>query len=345
MSLLILCLLLSGGCVGPHRATGTIAADGAVTLAFVGDILPGGNLAWAVKKYGHGWPWVHAGPVLREADVAFGNLETAVSRRGAPVPAKQFTFRTAPYALHGLADAGLDVLTLANNHSLDFGPDALLDTIRNVRETGMAPVGAGANAAAAGKPLMLDAHGLRLAVLAFSRVIPEVGWIAGESRPGVAPGWDAKPTVEAVRSAKAQADIVVVLVHWGEEVQSEPRASDVDLARQLVAAGATVVAGHHPHVLQAMERQDRSLIAYSLGNFVFPPVARPVNQETGILEVTVNREGVQTARFRPMVIVGGQPRQADQRTAGRILGRLDQLSARRQTRIAPDGMITKGAAH
>ena len=309
-------------------------------LAFVGDILPGGSLAGLIARRGPDYPWLHVAPLLQQADLAIGNLETAVSTRGAPEPDKQFTFRSHPDTLGGAARAGIDVLSLANNHSLDYGPEALLDTIAYLKEAGIHPAGAGRDLTEATRPVAIEVRGMRLAFLAFSRVIPAVHWVAWEGHPGTAPGWDPQVVLEATRRARQEADHVILLLHWGEERHDEPRPADVALARQLLESGATLVIGHHPHVLQRIDWRGDSLVAYSLGNFIFPDVPRRLNQETGLLQVTLNEAGVTAAHFTPFYITEGQPRPVEADAERRISERLDRLSRRCGTRVAPDGALT-----
>lgn len=311
-----------------------------IRLAFVGDILLGDSLSGILAKRGADYPWQHVAPILREADLAIGNLETAVSTRGTPVPDKQFTFRSHPSTLAGATGAGIDILSLANNHSRDYGPEALLDTIRHLDEAQIRPVGAGKDLPDAARPVIVEVRGVKLAFLAFSRVIPETHWVAWEGNPGLSPGWDPKVVLEALRQARQEADLVIVLLHWGEEVKDEPRPIDVALAHQLIEGGATLVVGHHPHILQRLEWREGRLVAYSLGNFIFPSVPRPLNQETSILEVTLSRVAVTEARLTPFVMTDGQPRPATEESARRILERLDRLSRRCGTRVAPSGVLS-----
>lgn len=307
-----------------------------ITIAFVGDILLTESV---LAGRGADHPWARVAKQLKEADLAIGNLETAVSTRGAAVPHKQYTFRSPPSALAGAARAGIDVLSLANNHTGDYGPEALLDTIDHVKEAGMHPVGAGKDLAAAAQPVILTAKGRKIAVLAFTRVIPEAGWVAGHQHPGLNPGWEAKPVLAAIRKARAQADAVIVLIHWGEEMKDRPRPTDIELADEMIAAGATIVAGHHPHVLQGVHRQGQSLVAYSLGNFIFTNSSNPLGRQSAILTVKLGKQGVTHARLTPLTIVGGQPRPAPRAEARQILDRLRLLS-RPTTDIAPTGKIT-----
>ena len=307
-------------------------------LAFVGDILLGAGLEPVLQQHGPDWPWLHAAPILKRADFAMGNLETAVSSGGTPAPDKQFLFRSRPEVLIGAARAGIDVLGLANNHTLDYGAEALIDTINHVRTAYIHPVGAGKDAARAFTPVILEAKGLKVAVFGFTRVIPVGEWAAGEQHPGLAAGYDPAPVLQALDAIRGQVDIIVVQFHWGEELKEAPRQTDIDLAQELLAHGATIVIGHHPHVLQGIDLRDGRLVAYSLGNFIFTSVERRLNQETGILEVTVGREGVTGAHFTPMYITGGQPRPLDGAAADAVLERLGGLSRQWNTCLE-DGRV------
>ncbi|MDF2630077.1 MAG: hypothetical protein K0R39_3908 [Symbiobacteriaceae bacterium] len=313
---------------------------GEVTLAFVGDILLTDTV---LAGRGADYPWARVAPQLGQADLAIGNLETAVSTRGAAVPNKQFTFRSPPSALAGAARAGIDVLSLANNHTGDYGPDALLDTIEHVRAAGIRPVGAGKDLDAAARPVIVDVRGRRLAILAFTRVIPEAGWVAGYRHPGLNPGWDPRPVLAAIREARAKADAVIVLMHWGEEMKDRPRPPDTELADAMIAAGATVVVGHHPHVLQGVRWQGQSLVAYSLGNFIFSSSANPLGRQSALLTVRLGARGVTGARLTPLTIVAGQPRPAPAKEAKAILDRLRQLSA--PTHVTATGKVTAAHEH
>lgn len=310
-----------------------------VTLAFVGDILLGDGLTGIINSQGADYPWRAAAPLLRKADLAVGNLETSVSLRGSPAPHKQYTFRSHPSTLKGASRAGIDILSLANNHTLDWGPEALVDTIDHVRSASIHPVGAGKNAAEAFRPVLVTVHGIRIAFLAFTRVIPEPLWAAGPNHPGLAAGYDPKPVLAAVEAARPLADVIVVLFHWGEEVTDLPRQTDQELTRAMMEKGATIVIGHHPHVLQAIALHDSKLVAYSLGNFIFTSVERELNQETGVLTVTVGPSGVRGASFAPMYIAAGQPRLPSPAVRRRILTRLDRLSRAFGTAVSPDGEV------
>jgi poly-gamma-glutamate capsule biosynthesis protein CapA/YwtB (metallophosphatase superfamily) len=260
-----------------------------LTIAAVGDVTPGEQVAPAVSALGAGYPWGEAGPVLSAADIATANLEGVVSAGGTPVPDKLYHLRGPRAVLDGAAGAGgLDVLTLANNHTGDFGASGLLGTLAAAHAAGLRTVGAGATLAAAHRPVVIEAGGLRIAFLGYSDVNP-LGFPATATSPGTA---RAEGIAEDVRRARLRADVVVCWFHWGIELHAEPNAEQQSLARAALAAGAQIVLGAHPHVFGAVERPGpHTLVAWTLGNFVFP--AGPgASGRSGILIVRVNARGV-----------------------------------------------------
>jgi len=286
---------------GPERR----AALRTLRLAATGDVnlgdLPGAQIA----RFGAAWPWASVGPTLRSADLAFANLECAISSRGFAW-AKRFTFRGQPSSLRAAATAGgIDVVNLANNHAVDFGRLALLDGLRTARASAIATVGAGANQAQAYRPVIVERLGLRIAFVGFSEILP-FEFRAGPSTPGVA--WAFSARVRAgVRAARRQADVVVATFHWGVERATTENARQRALARLALSNGATAVIGAHPHVQQPVRRVGaRRLVAYSLGNFVFG--ARSAGTATTkILTLGVAADGIRTVHTTRARIAGGRP--------------------------------------
>jgi poly-gamma-glutamate synthesis protein (capsule biosynthesis protein) len=280
-----------------------------VRLAAVGDVTFGNRVAEAIAARGPAYPWQSTGRILRSADVATANLEGAVSTRGAPVPDKQFHFRGPPAALSAAhRTAGLDVVNVANNHTLDFGRIAFLDTLRIARQNGIATVGGGADLTAARRPAIVERGGMRIAFLAYSDVRPE-GFTAARSLGGTAPA-DVAMIRADVLSARRRADVVLVWMHWGEELARSANDRQRLFASAALNAGAHVVLGSHSHLLQAVVRPTRrALVAWSLGNFVFPP-SSPGTDRTAILHLDLARDGVRAHRLQPVRIVGVQPRPA-----------------------------------
>jgi poly-gamma-glutamate synthesis protein (capsule biosynthesis protein) len=275
-----------------------------LTLAAVGDINLGDGPGDLIDRFGAGYPWAGVGPRLRAADIAFGNLECAISLRGSAQD-KQFTFRGRPASVRAMrALAGVDVVNLANNHSGDFGRVALLDTLRTLRASSVVAVGAGATEAAAYRPQIVERLGLKVAFVGFSVILPFEFRAVGAS-PGTAWGFPAR-VARAVAVARRQADVVVATFHWGIERDVHESAQQRALARVALDAGATAVIGAHPHVLQPVRRIGARLVAYSLGNFVFAAHGAGTSS-TGILELGLGRAGVLSSRLVPARIVAARP--------------------------------------
>lgn len=233
-------------------------------------------------------PFAGLVPSLASADLALVNVEMAISNRGSAVPGKQFTFRAPPVAAQIIADAGIDMATLANNHARDFGPDALLDTVDLLEATGVSTIGAGASATDAFTPGVLTVgppgQEITVAFVGASLVMPG-GFAATSSRAGVADGNDRDRVLANVRVAAESYDVIVATLHWGTERDTCPRSTHVDFAQRLLDAGATAVIGHHPHVLQPVVFEDGKVVAYSLGNFAWHP-RNTITGDTGLLDLS-----------------------------------------------------------
>ncbi len=323
---------------------GLAEQPGKVILSFTGDVLLGGLVRWAVHQSGADYPWAQVAPKLRVTDLTVVNLESPVSNRGTPQPGKEFTFEGEAGSLAGAARAGIDLVNLANNHTLDYGPEALLDTLEELKKNGIRWVGAGRSAAEAAAPAFFQVNGLRLAFLGFTDVVPaSVGWpwTAGENYPGVATTRDETAMLAAVREAKGSADAVIVLVHWGVEGSRQPESAQRRLAQKLVEAGATVIIGHHPHVLQGFQFALDRFVAWSLGNFIFD-VGGAMSSETSVLELEVGPRGVvERALVTPARIYGVQPRLLSGRSARDALETMNGLSAEFWTAVDADGAVRR----
>lgn len=209
------------------------------------------------------------GDLFATDDLTVVNLECSPSDLGEPFD-KKFIFRCDPAALPVAAEAGVEVANLANNHGQDFGREAMLDGRQNLLAAGIAPVGVGANLEEAMAPALFEIGDRTVAVLGFGGVHPSSSWLATEADPGMADGDDIELMEKAVASAAARADIVVVSIHWGIELVSDPSDADRDAAARMIAAGADVIFGHHPHRLGEMELIDGKPVFWTLGNFVWP---------------------------------------------------------------------------
>ncbi len=233
-------------------------------------------------------------------DLTVANLECSPSRLGRPVD-KAFDFRCDPDALPVAAAAGIDVFNLANNHGQDFGTEAMLDGLANVRAAGIAPVGVGADLDEALTPALFERDGWRIAVLGFGAVIPSSSWLAADDRPGMADGRDLPLMTAAVAAAADQADVVVVTLHWGHERDTIPSAEMEAVAEALVAAGADVIFGHHQHRLNPLTFVDGRPVAWGLGNFVWPRLSYD-SATTAVARVVVSPAGEVMACLIPAFI-------------------------------------------
>jgi poly-gamma-glutamate synthesis protein (capsule biosynthesis protein) len=205
---------------------------------------------------------------LRQAHLAVANLESALTPAGrSGIPGK-CTLRGSLEWAQVLRDAGIGLVTLANNHVMDFGAEGLFATLEALRQAGVRHVGAGRNRNEACAPVYVELAQRRVAFLGRSAVIVRAPTYAAEDVPGVA-FLDAEETVNAIRACRSGADLVILMVHWGIEEYSYPSLAQRALARQFVDAGADLILGHHPHVLQGVEAIGAGIAAYSLGNFVF----------------------------------------------------------------------------
>ena len=293
---------------GPEPAIGS-AGGPEWSLLAAGDVLMDDTEPAGVD------PFAAVQPALASGALAVVNAEMAIADIGAP-EAKTYTFRAPPAAADRMAAAGVDVANLANNHSLDFGVDAMLATIGHLRAAGVATVGAGHNAGEAFAPVVATVGGVRVAVLGASRVYPRREWAAGEG-PGLASAYNERQLLASIRAAKTNADVVVVAVHWGVEGSPCPDKDQERLGAAMLDAGASVVLGSHPHVLQPILADSRGVLAYSLGNFVFHR-RRGTSGESGVLEVRFAGAQVVGHQFHPHVLDQGPPRPAGPEAAARI---------------------------
>lgn len=243
------------------------AAAGEVVIQSAGDVMLGGRWEQQMAQDNYFHPFAKIAPELKKGDITLVNLEAPLTSRGTEFVDKKYRFRVRPQAVAALKKAGITTVTLANNHSMDYGPQGLLDTLQQLDRAGIGHVGAGENLAAASKAVIYDIRGTKVALLGYSLTLPLEFW-AGEKRVGTAPLME-KMVKDDIAAARKQAAIVLVTVHWGEEGKTRLREYQPRLARMMIDAGADAVIGHHPHILQGIERYKRGIICYSLGNFAF----------------------------------------------------------------------------
>jgi poly-gamma-glutamate capsule biosynthesis protein CapA/YwtB (metallophosphatase superfamily) len=292
----------------PQRAGGTREPTGEpVTLAFGGDV----HFEGAIESRLAADPSSTLGPiagVLRRADLAVVNLETAITERGTPAP-KDFTFRAPPSALTALKEAGVDVATMANNHGLDFGQVGLRDSLAAAKAARFPVVGVGGDADEAYRAHQVTVKGQRIAVIGATQVLDSslaAAWTAGDDKPGMASAYEEARLLASVRAARQSADTVVVDLHWGRELVNCPIDRQRALAPKLVAAGADVVVGSHAHILLGGGYLRGAYVHYGLGNFVFYSRGG-LTAQSGVLLLTLRGRAITASRWVPATISGGIP--------------------------------------
>lgn len=283
----------SGATVAPSTTEGTTTTTlpprGRLVVSATGDVNldPGYIPALAAEGFRH--PWTGLQRIFEDDDLTIVNLECAASNLGSAL-AKQFTFRCDTDALPFMRAGGVEVANLGNNHSGDYGKDALLDSREQLIAAEVAPVGVGKDAAQAHEPALFDINGWRIAVLGFGGVVPSPDWIAGEDWPGMADGDTIETMVEAVAAADEVADLVIVVIHWGVELDTQPRQEDRERAEAMIAAGADAIFGHHAHRLQPLETVGGVPVAWGLGNFVWPTLSQ-AGSTTAVAQVVFEPDG------------------------------------------------------
>ncbi|MBN2085365.1 MAG: CapA family protein [Anaerolineales bacterium] len=286
--------------------------DPGVTMAFVGDIMLGRSLGARIDRGEGETIFASVEIVLQAADITIGNLECALGSGGTKAP-KAYTFLAPPEAARLLRDAGFDLLSLANNHSLDYGLEVFDQTGKILAENGIRFIGAGADEITARAPARLEAGGFRIALLAYADVPVEYlskfdarDWTAGPSTPGISWAEDEK-IKQDLKALEGDTDITIVLFHFGTEGLAAPDKRQIQLSRLAIDYGADVIVGSHPHMVQGVEQYKDGYIFYSLGNFIFDGFAGEANR-SAILWITVSAEKELTYALMSLNIVDGIPR-------------------------------------
>lgn len=307
-------------------------------------------------------PFSRAFQVLAKADLVFANLENPLGKGGHPRE-KMYTFRSNPSLAKLVVDSGVDVVTIANNHMLDYGEPVLMETLRTLSKAKIPFVGAGRNIVEAEKPVFLERGGVRLAFLGLAATLP-LGAAASPERAGLAPihvttSYELDPTLTQeqpgnppkirtqvdprdqerictnIKRAKEHADHVVVGIHWGVAFTKERAEYQQLLGHEMIDAGASVVVGHHPHMRQGVESYRNGIILYSLGDFLFHD-RQDMSGESGMIAViSLSKVGVEDLRLWPVAIdvKTGFPLLGSPRDAGELIKELKPLSVRTEFKL------------
>jgi len=303
----------------------TPEVEESVSLIAVGDISFSRSVERVIKSQNNNYdyPFVKVADFLKTGDIVFGNLETPITP-GREIQSGEMIFRSNPQTAEALKKAGFTIVSLANNHTPNFGEKGLFDTFDYLENAGIKYVGAGRNEKEAYSPVFLKIKGLDFAFLAYNDtdVVP-FSYEAGKSHPGTAFMRLEKMT-QAVKEAKMKADFVIVSLHSGTEYVNQPNSSQINFAHAAVDSGADLVIGHHPHVVQTMEQYQGKYIFYSLGNFVFDQMWSQPTRQGLMVKIDFSRQKLENVSFFPVIIENFcQPRFAEEKEKEEILKRLN----------------------
>lgn len=313
-----------------------------ITLTFAGDILfddsyavmgtmlqNGGNIANAISQ--------EVITEMKSADIMMINNEFPYSSRGTATAGKQFTFRAKPSTVSYLDDLGVDIVSLANNHAYDYGEEAFLDTMTTLEEAGILYVGAGRNLKEARRPVYYIINNMKIAIVAATQIeksdYPDTKG-ATDSSAGVFRCWNGDNLVSTIQEARENSDFVIAYLHWGTENSSAIDWAQEKQAPEVVAAGADLIIGDHPHCLQKIEAVNGVPVIYSLGNFWF----NSKTVDTGMVKITLNQDGLQSCQFLPCLQSGSKTTLLHDAEKERVLNEMRTLSPGVQ--IDSDGYIT-----
>jgi hypothetical protein len=294
----------------PPRPVPAAPPSARVRVAWMGDVMLADGPGKVIARGGD--PFTGVATLLQGADLRVANLECVVARGGKAL-AKPWTFRAHPRSL-ALLQRHVDVVSLANNHSGDYGPAAFAEMLGRLERAGLPYFGGGRDLRAAHRPRIIERQGLRIALLGYNEMFPRV-FEAGEAQPGIA--WaDEEQVVADIRAARTQADVVIPYMHWGQEHSTAAHARQRALARRMIEAGADAVVGTHPHVRQDTEEIHGKPVIYSLGNFVFDGFSDADNNTGSVLWLTLSARGVEAWHLQPVTIdAQGRPRPQGQTQA------------------------------
>lgn len=267
-----------------------------VTLMFVGDIMLSRGVEYVAPRYKDPlFPFQNIATITQSADLTIGNLETPITKKVPYMVPYSLVFNSNPKYIERLQKAGFDILSSANNHSMDKGESGLVETMNYVKGVGMDSLGAGEDCH---QGIMREMKGIRLGFLAYSYT----GYNSGGHVPSeLVCDWNDFEKVKAdVLSLKQKVDHVIVLPHTGIEYATEPTEKDKQKMQELIDLGASAIVGAHPHVVQSVDNYKDGVIAYSLGNFVFDNQENPATEKGLILELVFDKQKILAAKKLPI---------------------------------------------
>lgn len=299
------------------------------SVAFVGDTTQSDIFGESTLWRGTDYPFGDVAEIFRGADLAFVNLETSVSDRGESEKPEGYGFRTDPALLEVYTNAGIDLVSCANNHTRDYGMDALSDTFLNLSKSGLRYIGAGENLAEAEKLEIFELNGIKAGFTACNMINMNPTWYAGEDHAGLmcVDFADCGDYLKKIEDYDKKCDVLFVSVHWGIEYSNAETDEQREFAHMLCDSGADIILGHHPHVLQPIEEYNGSVIFYSLGNFLFYKMDDDAGK-TALFKIEIDRNGFVSGRLYPVFInyCKSNLLSPDSEMYGEIIGLVRQIS-------------------
>lgn len=269
-----------------------------VRLLAGGDVMLGSWIEPLILDRGYNYPFVHLDSIIKKADVVFCNLEAPFGSSGTAYE-KTYTFRVKPDLVRILNEGNIGVVSLANNHMMDFGVEALKSTMEVLNDHHIKFSGAGLNLQEARQPARLVAKGYHFTFASYSLTFPQEFWATDSSAGTCFPSHSF--VFRDLKKFKNDSDVLVVSFHWGQELTNIPKEYQIELAHQVIEAGADLVLGHHPHVIQGLEIYKGKVIAYSLGNFIFGSYSENA-RESMLLEFQAGKNGIEQCRIYPILV-------------------------------------------
>lgn len=309
-------------------------SNNSITLALAGDTMLGRSVSPIIEQKGYRYVWGDLLPLLQETDLKLINLETTLTRAPTPVP-KVFNYKSNPANVQALVDAKIDVVSLANNHSKDFGNEGLIETINVLDQAGIYHVGAGENIQQARRPVIITKNNIRIGILGATDNEPT--WKATADEPGINYISIAHidELLQDIKNLKQQADIVIVSLHWGPNMKQYPSQLFQNAAHQMIDAGADIIHGHSAHIFQAIELYNNKLIFYDTGDFVddYAIDSKLRNDRSFLFLVNVTKDGPQKLKLVPTLIENMQVNIAQGADRTESFERMQMLSAKLNTTL------------
>jgi poly-gamma-glutamate synthesis protein (capsule biosynthesis protein) len=309
-------------------------------LGFTGDVMIGRMVNEIIKKKSYSYPWGNSLPLLAQADLRIINLETTLTTHAKKNP-KVFNFKALPDRVKTLQSAHIDIINLANNHSLDFQEEGLAETIATLDAAGIHHVGAGANIEKACKPFIIIKNGIKIGIIGYTDNEPT--WKASDNKPGInyIRVGDIDTIKNQIATLRPLVDIVIISSHWGPNMVQVPSSEFVEFAHAIIDSGADIIHGHSSHIFQGIEIYKNKIIMYDTGDFINDYAVDPQlrNDQSLFFAITIAKNGPISIALTPVIIKNMQVSIANGTEKEEIMLRIQQLSQQFNTTISRDGII------